>query len=304
MRDVSDLVQQATSQHGLLTTAQFREHGVTSSTQSRLVESGILLPVRRGVVRLAGAPATWHQQVLAAILASRVPTVASHRAALRLWGLRTRYEGVELCVRRPANPRLQGAVVHRSVDLEAGDVTLIDGIPTTNPARTLCDAGVVFPPHEVLRLTEHAVAVGLVGKGLLVEIRRRVGEHGRTGVGRLQAALDEMVPGIGCAESGPEAALRRLLRGSGLPDPTPQHEVVVRDRTYRLDLAYPKARVAIEYDGIDVHTRVDRFVEDRRRQNDLVAAGWSVVRVTSADMRERSANLVAQIRTLLHRDLG
>jgi very-short-patch-repair endonuclease len=55
-----------------------------------------------------------------------------------------------------------------------------------------------------------------------------------------------------------------------------------------VDLALPELRIAIEYDGREVHERDDVFVKDRRRQNALVAAGWVVLRFSSADLRNPS----------------
>jgi uncharacterized protein DUF559 len=51
----------------------------------------------------------------------------------------------------------------------------------------------------------------------------------------------------------------------------------------RVDLAWPEQRVAVEFDG-EVHRDRRIFVDDLRRQNGLVLAGWTVLRFTSADV--------------------
>lgn len=86
MRDMSGLVRTATSQHGLLTTSQLRELGCDASMQKRLVRAGALLTLRRGVVALPAAEATWEQALSAALLASGPGSFASHRSALRCTG--------------------------------------------------------------------------------------------------------------------------------------------------------------------------------------------------------------------------
>jgi very-short-patch-repair endonuclease len=56
--------------------------------------------------------------------------------------------------------------------------------------------------------------------------------------------------------------------------------------------------VAIEYDGA-WHAEHEQLSRDRRRLNRLVAAGWTVLHVTAADMRDPVA-LVAQVRALIN----
>ncbi len=295
-RDMTRLVRKATSQFGLLTVEQLRKEGVTKSCQATLVRQGMLETIRPGVVRIMGAPDCWEQQLGAVTLTSGTPLGASHRSALRLWDLRNRFEGLEVSVRYPGNRRLPGVIVHRSVDLIERDLTVVKGIRVTSVARTICDAGLIFPPSEVQRITDHAVATGLVSPAELMAVRRRVGEHGRNGVVKLEGAVEGLPKDAGDADSGPEVELLRVLEKAGLPTPARQYSVTAAGNQYYIDLCYPEARVALEYDGVDPHTRFDRFVDDRRRQNDLVTAGWTVLRYTKVDLRDRREALVAQVR--------
>ena len=57
----------------------------------------------------------------------------------------------------------------------------------------------------------------------------------------------------------------------------------------------PAARVAVEVDGWAWHSDVERFREDRRRQNALVLAGWTVLRFTWDDLMRRPETVVGQI---------
>ena len=54
----------------------------------------------------------------------------------------------------------------------------------------------------------------------------------------------------------------------------------------------------VEFDG-DVHRERHVFVNDLRRQNGLVLAGWVVLRFTSADLRGRPAWVLEMIRRAL-----
>jgi very-short-patch-repair endonuclease len=97
-----------------------------------------------------------------------------------------------------------------------------------------------------------------------------------------------------------ESVLRWLIHDGGLPMPQLQHPV--RDATgvaiADADMAWPARKVIVEFDG-DVHRERTTFVRDRRRQNRLVAAGWVILRFTSADVYGDPQGVLAQIRRAL-----
>jgi len=63
----------------------------------------------------------------------------------------------------------------------------------------------------------------------------------------------------------------------------------------RADLYYRSHRLVIEYDGA---THRATLVEDNRRQNRILAAGYRLLRFTAADLRD-PASVVAQVRAAL-----
>ena len=79
------------------------------------------------------------------------------------------------------------------------------------------------------------------------------------------------------AESQPESWLRWFIVDHGLPCPEPQVWVVVEGQRVRLDLAYPRARVLVEYDGEEFHTEPEDREHDRCRRQALRDAGWYVI---------------------------
>ncbi len=100
------------------------------------------------------------------------------------------------------------------------------------------------------------------------------------------------------AESPMETRLRWLLLEAGLPRSrvqAPLHNAAGRF-VGRADLYYPQARLVIEYDGTNHR---DRLIEDNRRQNALIDAGFRILRLTAADLRERPDAIVAQVRNAL-----
>jgi very-short-patch-repair endonuclease len=100
------------------------------------------------------------------------------------------------------------------------------------------------------------------------------------------------------AESQPESTLRVVLALAGIRT-VPQFTVRDERMTFvaRVDLALPDVRLAIEYDGA-WHGDAPQLTKDRRRMNALTAAGWRVLYITAADMRDHAA-LVAKVRAFI-----
>lgn len=75
--------------------------------------------------------------------------------------------------------------------------------------------------------------------------------------------------------------MRLAIEDAGLPRPVPQHWVTLGGQPlFRLDLAYPHARVAIEYDGHDFHTSDEQKKADEARRRWLRDHGWTVIVLT------------------------
>jgi very-short-patch-repair endonuclease len=95
-----------------------------------------------------------------------------------------------------------------------------------------------------------------------------------------------------------------MLRLAGLH---PQPQYPIRDPAgrfiARVDLAFPGPRVAIEYDGA-WHGDKGQLPRDRRRLNALVQAGWRVLHLTAADLRDPVAVVAAVRRLLASSEIG
>jgi very-short-patch-repair endonuclease len=180
------------------------------------------------------------------------------------------------------------------VQLPDADVRTVRRRRCTAGLRTALDIARCEPLVEAVVALDVLLAQVVVGKGELAEAAV-AGRGGARGVQRVRRAV---ALADGRAESPPESRLRVLLALAGLPA-VPQHTVrdAAGEFVARVDLAYPDRRVAIEYDGA-WHAESGQFAKDRRRLNRLVAAGWTVLHVTAADMRNPEA-LVARIRALL-----
>jgi hypothetical protein len=96
-------------------------------------------------------------------------------------------------------------------------------------------------------------------------------------------------------------ALSRVLQLHGLPPPVRQHEVRVPGRPHPrvLDLAYPDAKIAPEYDGRREHGP-RRWAGDGEREDELAAIGWLRLPACAGDLVEPGATTYCeQVRAAL-----
>lgn len=176
----------------------------------------------------------------------------------------------------------RGLRVHRTL-LRAEDVGVVDDVPISSALRTAWDVAALEPLATAVAALDAMVRAGHVTQPQL-EVLARQGT-GRFGVARLRKVLPLVDPR---AESAPESKVRVALVMAGLA-PVPQHEVWVDGRFIaRVDLAWPDARVALEYEGAH-HFEEMQIVRDDARLARLTAAGWIVVRVSAVDLRNLEA---------------
>lgn len=272
--------------HGVFALHHLDELGVTQKTRHhRLAQRRWQSPFE-GVFRIAGAPRNWRGDLVAATWAGGDRAAASHRSAAALWaspGGRT--DILELTCPRWRRARHDGLVVHESNRLEAADETVVDGIRCTTIERTIFDLCSCVGPVTVDLAIDDALRRGLTSLGVLLATHDRLATKGRRGARRFRDALASRTLGP-LHESAPERLVARALVAAGLPEPTPQHVVRVDGQfVARVDLAYPDERIAIEYDSYQEHTGKVALVRDSARRNALVAAGWTVLSATAADVR-------------------
>jgi hypothetical protein len=237
---------------------------------------------------------------IAAILMNAPPgAVASHLAAAALWGLAVPLidradRRVDLIVSGGGRAESRSdRRIHR-LELAEDETTTRLGQPVTTQARTWRDLAAILQPPSLLAVTDQLIR----GSGGRQGLQEQLARHPRgRGCARARAALALADPR---AESPMESVVRWLFHAGGLPPPELQY--VVRDAAgsflARADFAWPLKRVLVEFDG-DVHRERDVFVKDVRRQNLVVAAGWTVLRYTSADALGRADDMVAEVRSSL-----
>ncbi|MGA8211755.1 MAG: DUF559 domain-containing protein [Nocardioidaceae bacterium] len=184
-------------------------------------------------------------------------------------------------------------------DLAVDDVQTIGGVLVTTPLRTALDLACRLRRGDALAaldafMRDHDLSHDQLRRELTRWYRRR---------GVVQAR--QLVPlGSPLAESPGESWTRMAMIDRGLPPPRLQHWVLDGDHeTFRLDLAYPRHRVAVEYDGREFHEDALRREHDRRRRRWLADRGWTVVVVTKDDFTADRVDVwTRQVRDSLRTD--
>lgn len=273
MREAA-LLELASRQHGLVEWTQAVALGFDDKAIGHRVATGRLFRIHPGVYRIAGAPITREQRVLAAALAAGPGSAVSHRSAAHEWGLAEFPDIIEIVTPRAQWPRLKGVRVHRSTDLVPNHLTLRRGVPTTKPLRTLVDLG-QSAPWAVADALELGLANRLFSFKAVDAALEEFSRKGRTGIGVLRRIVDNRALERGIPDGLLEPRFARLVRRAGLPMPDFQ---VRAAPGIRVDFAYPDLMIAIEVDGFGSRRTPAELDAHNARQNELVLLGWTVLR--------------------------
>jgi hypothetical protein len=237
-------------------------------------------------------------RVTAVLLGAPASSVVSHQTAAALWELQiplvAEDRRVHLTVPPPTHVRSRSDRRVHCAMLEDWQIVRRGGIALTSPGRTWLDLAGCLPPGALLAVTDQMLA-----RKYPAEAFRRLVDGGR-GVRGIRTARQVLAVGNPLAGSPMESVLRWMIHEAGLPAPVLQHTIRGPHREFIgcVDMAWPERRVLVEFDG-DVHRVRHVFVNDLRRQNGLVLAGWVVLRFTSADVRGRPAWVLEMIRRAL-----
>jgi len=179
------------------------------------------------------------------------------------------------------------------------DITTIDGIPVTKPARTLLDLATVEREDVIERCLDDLLRRRLVSCRSSRNGSRSLARCVIAAARVLQKLVDARAT-VGITESPLETQLLKLLQKEGLPIPMLQYVVEENGRFIaRLDFAYPEQRVAIEADGFRYHDKRQGFDAERARGNEVEAMGWRVLRITSAHLLQEPASVISWVRRAL-----
>ena len=266
----------AASQHGVVSAAQLLECGLTRTQLKHRVASGHLQRLCRGVYAWGHSELRPEGQLIAAVLASGEGAVVGFRSAIAHWELLPTAPAVIDIVAPGRGTRAgrTGIRLHRARRLDADDVTTHRRVPITSVARTLVDFCATGSAREIERAYEQALIRRLVTLNAVVEALERARGR-RTKVLRRIIATERRTRTVTRSEL--EERFLALVRRGGLPQP----EVNARLAGYEVDFLWREQRRIIEVDGYAYHSTRQSTTRDRRKDDDLEAAGYRVTRFTA-----------------------
>ncbi len=245
----------------------------------RAVLPGVYVPAEEGGLEVDLLAATlWHPE------ASFVGAAA---ARLTFWP-ELRLDRIELASPTSRGER-RGRFVLRQRRIPPDLIRQVANVTVTTPALTaldLCDSHGGDGIDTVLRT--RATTVNAMWE-VLASCPGRRGNRERRAL-----LLDSRAEPWSAAER----LQHRLLRAAKITGWIANHPVRIGKRLYFLDVGFPRQLVAIEIDGRSAHG-VSRFEADRWRQNDLILAGWTVLRFTWSMLVDDPEEVIRLIRVAL-----
>jgi hypothetical protein len=284
--------------HGVFIGAHAIAEGALTRRQLR---EGPFVRVLHGVYADPSLPRDHLLKCRAAALLMPQQAVLAARSAAAVWGAPAPDYGEPVTVVLPPDVRWTGprdVRVHRAaLGPRKARVLGEHLLRVTEPVRTAWDVAALEPVGRAVGVLDAMTRGGLV---TVPELKRRLSaKAGAWGSRRARRAFELVDPR---SESPPESWIRVACALAGLPAPVPQFEVRV-DGLFlgRVDLAWPVARLIVEYEGA-YHFDGLQIVRDDERIRRLVAAGWRVLRVAAHDLRQMD-DVVRRIGTALEVDV-
>lgn len=285
------------------TWTQARAAGISRARLRSALRDRRVIRLLRGVYLRTDVEGTVEVRAQAAALVISPHSVICDRTAAWIWGggchdyrELDEFPPVESYVLRGHDPTDRRGVAGGTRDLMACDWVEVHGVKVTTPLRTAMDLGCKLHRRTALAAMDglmraHGFTSAHMSRTLPRYFRRR---------GAIQ--LRELLPLVDPrAESAPESWTRLEIVDAGLPVPEPQWWIFVDGApTYRLDLAYRHARIAIEYDGEEFHSSEADKEADERRRAWLRKHGWTVIVVDKDSFTaEATAARTGELRELL-----
>lgn len=271
-------------------------------TRTQAVEAGLTWrdlagPRFRRLFRSVYVSATLAPRVDMLVCAARAlvgeHACASHHTAALLWGgVVPHSSDVHLTV--PAGRvrnRSEGLHVHQADRRQVSQ----RGQPVTTAPDTFVDMGRYLDLVDLVVLGDSLVKAQVTTPKELVAAGRGATGRGARVVRRAAAYVRSAV------DSPMESRARMLMVLAGLPEPVVNHQL--RDESgvvrRRLDLSYPQARLAIEYDGRQHAENTAQWREDVRRREELDQRRWRLVVLLSGDIYTSPGQTLQRIRTAM-----
>jgi very-short-patch-repair endonuclease len=289
------IVRLAGAQAGNVTFAQLLEAGLTRSAIRSRVDRGFLQRRHRGVYAVGDPDISPLGAAVGALLAVGGDGVLSHRTAAVIWSIAAESDAdpIHVTVARRRIGPFDGVRIHRVQHLDPREAAFSHGLRVTSPARTLVDFAADAGNVELERALAEARVQRIVTDAKLSDALARAGR--RKGAAALRALL-QAEAGAALTRSEAERRMLRMLRDADLPLPETNVDVL----GHQVDMVWREQRVVVEIDGFQFHNHRAAFERDRRRDRELVAAGWRVIRITWRQLLHEPFAVVAHLACALY----
>lgn len=280
-------------QHGVISTRQLRELGLSTQAIQHRVARGRLHRVERGVYVLGRPELTQRGWWMAAVLGGGAGAVLSHGSAAALWGIVPASGLPEITVPVSSGRKRADVVVHRRPGLREEEVAERHRIPVTSLVRTMIDVSCRLEPPDLERAVNEADRLDLIDpESLLDALERRRGEHG---VRPLRDLLSRHV--FQLTDSELERKFLRVLEKARMPLPV----TGVRLNGFKVDFYWPHLGLVVETDGLRYHRTPAQQARDQRRDQAHAVAGLTALRFTHEQVRYEERYVIGTLRAVATR---
>lgn len=294
---IADPLRHLVEQHGAFLRHEALAFGVDDNALRRWLRTGLLIRVRHGSYTFrdtweAMTPEEQHV-VRGRVALRRVHGAAlSHATAALAYGMdvwRVDLTRVHLTRTDGGAGHAHNDLVHHEGFLAPADLRQVSGVDVVCPERAALETALLAGAEPGLVTVSSGLRLGLYSHDALARQHAAMSHWP-------EARPLQVVTRLACGdhESPGEVRSDYLFWAQGLPRPIPQFEV--RDAQGRLlarcDFAWPAARVVVEFDGAVKYERLlrpgetasDVVIREKQREDALRAAGWTVLRITWADL--------------------
>lgn len=311
MQFALDPLRRVAEQRGVFLRSEARAVGVDDNALRRSLRAGVLTRVRHGSYTFSDL---WHDMtaeeqhlVLGRAVLRRVSGVAlSHTTAaiahqMQVW---------EPDLTRAHVTRTDGGAggtfsdfVNHEGYVDLAEIVTASGMPAVSPTRAALETALLGGAERGLVTASSGLRLGLFSVDELATQHALMahwpGALPLQVVTRLASAAHESVG---------EVRAEYLFWSQGLPRPAAQYEVYDEHGRLlgRCDFAWPRCRLIVEFDGAVKYERYVRpgetpghvVLREKHREDALRAAGWTVVRMSWADLA-RPRETAQRIRTAM-----
>lgn len=277
-------------QAGLITGAQAVACGVSARTVRRRVQTGEWYPVHPGVYLVTGHRLDDEARVRAAWLwAGESALVTGPAAAYWHRMLDEAPAQVEVTVPRHTHLRPQPGIALRRRDLPMLDRMDTRHLRVAAKPLAALETAVALPDGSTF--LDRALQRHVRFPALYRSYCRTLGREGSSEAGRLITAAADR------ADSAAERLLVTILRRAGIGGWVLGYAF----GPWRIDLAFPASRLAVEVGGWAWHVDAERFRADRRKGNAIARSAWDLLRFTWHDLDGSPARCVAEVAEVVAR---